>query len=151
MNNMAVAAKKIEREYVCIDAPGARVYARNRAATMEAAVHEPVYVHRGTRETSNPAVRPKIAPAPQVWKKLLCTFGIMAVAAVLLLMLVRYAAITEQYSVINDMKTTIVESQRNLAELKVKLNSAVTLEEARDAALSAGMSYPAADQIVKIK
>ena len=75
----------------------------------------------------------------------------MAVAAVLLLMLVRYAAIAEQYSVVNDMKATIEENQRNLAELKVKLNSAVTLEKARDAALSAGMSYPAADQIVKIE
>ena len=147
---MAVAARKIEREYVYAGAPGARVYSRSRAATMEAAVQAPVYVHRKAKEEPSVSGRRKPVAAPQAGKKLLCTFGVMAAAAVLLLMLVRYAAITEQYSVVNDMKATIEESQRNLAELKVKLNSAVTLEEARDAALSAGMSYPAADQIVKI-
>ena len=76
--------------------------------------------------------------------------AVLAAAAAILLVMVRYSDIAVQYAVVNDYKTTIEENNRTLAELEVRLNSAVSLEEAREAALAAGLGYPAASQIVSI-
>jgi len=69
----------------------------------------------------------------------------------MILILVRYAMISQEYVVVNETKELIEESSREIAALKVQLNTAVCLEEARAAALEAGMGYPTAEQIIRIQ
>ena len=119
---MAVAARKLDNDYV---------YARS--STMREAV-------------AQPAVKPRYSPL----QRLAVTCGILMSAIAILAIMVRYATITEQYAVVNQYKNTIEENKRTLDRLEVRLNSAVNLDEAREAALAAGLGYPAASQIVKI-
>ena len=137
---MAVAARKQETEYVYAGSPAMRVY-----------------THRAPKvEEQQPVQQTQVQPAAQpvhsygLMHKLLTTCAVLAAAAAILLVMLRYADITAQYAIVNDYKTTIEENQRTLAELEVRLNSAVSLEQAREAALAAGLGYPAASQIVRI-
>ena len=95
---------------------------------------------------AQPAVKPRYSPL----QRLAVTCGILMSAIAILAIMVRYATITEQYAVVNQYKNTIEENKRTLDRLEVRLNSAVNLDEAREAALAAGLGYPAASQIVKI-
>ena len=95
---------------------------------------------------AQPAVKPRYSPL----QRLAVTCGILMSAIAILAIMVRYATITEQYAVVNQYKNTIEENKRTLDRLEVRLNSAVNLDEAREAALAAGLGYPAAAQIVKI-
>jgi len=146
---MAVAARSLETEYTG--------YVRTHSATMR------VYTHRAPkpndrREVITPQIAQQANSAPiaradvgaNVLRSLLTTIGVLAAAAAVLLLLVRYAAITEQYAVVNDLKAVIEENERALTELNVELNSAVSLQQAREAALQAGLGYPSAEQIVRI-
>lgn len=74
------------------------------------------------------------------------TCGILMSAIAILAIMVRYATIMEQYAVVNQYKNTIEENKRTLDRLEVRLNSAVNLDEAREAALAAGLGYPAASR-----
>ena len=134
---MAVAARKLHNDYV---------YARS--STMR------VYTHRMPAEADTPqaeaAAQPAVKPRYSPLQRLAVTCGILMSAIAILAIMVRYATITEQYAVVNQYKNTIEENKRTLDRLEVRLNSAVNLDEAREAALAAGLGYPAASQIVKI-
>lgn len=136
---MAVAARKVQNDYVYTHSSTMRVYT-HRTAPAQA--------------QSQPAVQEKVAEKPayelSILKKLAITCGVLVAAITMLLVLMRYAMITEQYAVVNEYKQTIEENQRTLTELEVKLNSAVSLEKAREAALAAGLGYPSVSQIVTI-
>lgn len=140
---MAVAARKIDTEYVYAGSPAMRVYTHRVPRAEEAPV-----VQQQEQAQEQPASKP--AHSYSLIQKLLTTCAILAAAAAILLVMVRYADIAAQYAVVNEHKTTIEENNRTLAELEVRLNSAVSLEEAREAALAAGLGYPAASQIVSI-
>ena len=140
---MAVAARKIDTEYVYAGSPAMRVYTHRVPRAEEAPA-----VQQQEQEQEQPAAKP--AHSYSLIQKLLTTCAILAAAAAILMVMVRYADIAVQYAVVNEHKTTIEENNRTLAELEVRLNSAVSLEEAREAALAAGLGYPAASQIVSI-
>ena len=140
---MAVAARKIDTEYVYAGSPAMRVYTHRVPRAEEAPA-----VQQQEQEQVQPAAKP--AHSYSLIQKLLTTCAILAAAAAILMVMVRYADIAVQYAVVNQHKTTIEENNRTLAELEVRLNSAVSLEEAREAALAAGLGYPAASQIVSI-
>ena len=126
---MAVAARKLDNDYVYARSSTMRVYTHRMPAEADTPQAEAV---------AQPAVKPRYSPLQR-----------LAAIAILAIM-VRYATITEQYAVVNQYKNTIEENKRTLDRLEVRLNSAVNLDEAREAALAAGLGYPAASQIVKI-
>jgi len=138
---MAVAARKIDTEYVYAGSPAMRVYThRAQKAEEQPSVQQQVQTQSVQRPVHSYGII----------QKLLTTCAVLAAAAAILLVMLRYADIAAQYAVVNEYKTTIQENSRTLAELEVRLNSAVSLEEAREAALAAGLGYPAASQIVTI-
>ncbi|MBS5662270.1 MAG: hypothetical protein KHW61_01115 [Clostridium sp.] len=134
---MAVAARKLDNDYVYARSSTMRVYTRRMPAEADTPQAEAV---------AQPAVKPRYSPL----QRLAVTCGILMSAIAILAIMVRYATITEQYAVVNQYKNTIEENKRTLDRLEVRLNSAVNLDEAREAALAAGLGYPAASQIVKI-
>lgn len=134
---MAVAARKLDNDYVYARSSTMRVYTHRMLAEADTPQAEAV---------AQPAVKPRYSPL----QRLAVTCGILMSAIAILAIMVRYATITEQYAVVNQYKNTIEENKRTLDRLEVRLNSAVNLDEAREAALAAGLGYPAASQIVKI-
>lgn len=134
---MAVAARKLDNDYVYARSSTMRVYTHRMHAEADTPQAEAV---------AQPAVKPRYSPL----QRLAVTCGILMSAIAILAIMVRYATITEQYAVVNQYKNTIEENKRTLDRLEVRLNSAVNLDEAREAALAAGLGYPAASQIVKI-
>ena len=82
--------------------------------------------------------------------KLVSVIGVLTIAAILIGLVLRYAAITSAYSKVNAMEAKIEESRRRITELEVQLDEAVTLDEARSTALEEGLNYPNAGQIVKV-
>ena len=134
---MAVAARKLDNDYVYARSSTMRVYTHRMPAEADTPQAEAV---------AQPAVKPRYSPL----QRLAVTRGILMSAIAILAIMVRYATITEQYAVVNQYKNTIEENKRTLDRLEVRLNSAVNLDEAREAALAAGLGYPAASQIVKI-
>lgn len=134
---MAVAARKLDSDYVYARSSTMRVYTHRMPAAAEAPQIE---------AAAQPAARPRHS----LLQRLAVTCGIVASVIAILAIMVRYATITEQYAVVNQYKNTIEENKRTLNRLEVRLNSAVSLDEAREAALAAGLGYPAASQIVKI-
>ena len=134
---MAVAARKLDNDYVYARSSTMRVYTHRMPAEADTPQAEAV---------AQPAVKPRYSPL----QRLAVTSGILMSAIAILAIMVRYATITEQYAVVNQYKNTIEENKRTLDRLEVRLNSAVNLDEAREAALAAGLGYPAASQIVKI-
>lgn len=134
---MAVAARKLDNDYVYARSSTMRVYTHRMPAEADTPQAEAV---------AQPAVKPRYSPL----QRLAVTCGILMSAIAILAIMVRYSTITEQYAVVNQYKNTIEENKRTLDRLEVRLNSAVNLDEAREAALAAGLGYPAASQIVKI-
>lgn len=134
---MAVAARKLDNDYVYARSSTMRVYTHRMPAEADTPQAEAV---------AQPAVKPRYSPL----QRLAVTCGILMSAIAILAIMVRYATITEQYAVVNQYKNTIEENKRTLDRFEVRLNSAVNLDEAREAALAAGLGYPAASQIVKI-
>ena len=134
---MAVAARKLDNDYVYARSSTMRVYTHRMPAEADTPQAEAV---------AQPAVKPRYSPL----QRLAVTCGILMSAIAILAIMVRYATITEQYAVVNQYKNTIEENKRTLDRLEVRLNSAVNLDEAREAAHAAGLGYPAASQIVKI-
>ena len=134
---MAVAARKLDNDYVYARSSTMRVYTHRMPAEADTPQAEAL---------AQPAVKPRYSPL----QRLAVTCGILMSAIAILAIMVRYATITEQYAVVNQYKNTIEENKRTLDRLEVRLNSAVNLDEAREAALAAGLGYPAASQIVKI-
>ena len=153
---MAQTAKKDSYAY----APS-RVYSYSRAATAEALPAEapvPERARPSAPQTPHPAPRTRVKkePSPTAKRKqrflpkLMSFVGIFLAAAVLIFIVVRYSMIAEEYNGINSLKSEMEESRRRIAELQVKLDSAVDMEQARETASLAGFDYPTAEQIVDV-
>lgn len=154
---MASAARKNEYIY----APS-KVYSYSRAATAEALPQQEPQIETETVETPAPAYHPvhntriRREPSHRVQRKRrtlpkLASFaGVIATAAVLVFMVLRYATITSEWSQVNDIQRSITESRRRIAELEVQLDEAISLEDARLSAVEAGLDYPNAEQIVSV-
>lgn len=114
---MAVAARKLDNDYVYARSSTMRVYTHRMPAEADTPQAEAV---------AQPAVKPRYSPL----QRLAVTCGILMSAIAILAIMVRYATITEQYAVVNQYKNTIEENKRTLDRLEVRLNSAVNLDEA---------------------
>lgn len=137
---MAVAARKLDNDYVYAGSPAMRVYTHRTPNVAAQPEHH-------IQAAAQPAIRPRYS----LLQKLAVTCGIIMGAVAILAIMVRYSTITAQYAIVNEYKSTIEENERTLDRLEVKLNSAVSLDEAREAALAAGLGYPSASQIVQIE
>lgn len=113
---MAVAARKLDNDYVYARSSTMRVYTHRMPAEADTPQAEAV---------AQPAVKPRYSPL----QRLAVTCGILMSAIAILAIMVRYATITEQYAVVNQYKNTIEENKRTLDRLEVRLNSAVNLDE----------------------
>ncbi|MEL7609005.1 MAG: hypothetical protein AAGU74_05825 [Bacillota bacterium] len=153
---MAVAAGQANKDYY---APSGYAYT-STAATAAQPAYEPSRPARRPAPAPQPRprqpertpgyrVRPDAQSAISPLRKAAMIFGIMGVSAALLLVLARYARISDEYSVVNDLKSQIAEQDRNIETLNVALEFAMTIQEADAAAKESGMNYPSADQIVK--
>ena len=161
---MAVAARKPESYRS--NASATRVYVDSRVYYSSAAPKlepeerespEEVYVPspaQRTRpaQTTRAAARTKskVSPAAVFFKKAAVLLSICCIAAACIAVLMRYSLIAQEYDAVNGLKSNIEQCKIDLDELKVKLSSAVSIEEARDAADAAGMRYPSAEQIVRV-
>lgn len=154
---MAATAKKGRSAYA-----QSRVYSYSRTATAEKLPYEddesiPAQIPRVERKRhaapqtrimreATPAQKRKQRTLP----KLVSIAGVVMIAAVMILLVLRYAQIATAYSNINSIKDDIEESQRRITELEVQLDEAVSIDEARLAAARSGLNYPTADQIVTV-
>ena len=143
---MAIAARKTESQLRY--APRTRVYVQGAACPAAEPFGEAAPVHSHT--AAKPA-GPRGNLYVDAGRLLFTTMGVLSVAALLIILLVRYAIISQEYAVVNEIRDQIVACNREIDILNVQLNAAVSLEEAREAALEAGMGYPQADQIVRIQ
>ena len=75
-------------------------------------------------------------------------FSSFLVAGMLLFILSGYERISRAYSDINTLNSQIEEVKLHISELNVSIECAVTIEEAEQAALAAGMTYPSQSQIL---
>ena len=75
-------------------------------------------------------------------------FSAFLVAGMLLFILSGYERISRAYSDINTLNSQIEEIKLHISELNVSIECAVTIEEAEQAALAAGMTYPSQSQIL---
>lgn len=155
---MAATANKSKYAY----APS-RVYSYSRAALAEALpAYEPAEnpnpVPPQPEHRAHPGqqtrVRREVAPAAKrkqrFLPKLFSVGAVLITAAMLIYMIVRYAAITAEWANVNELQAQIDESQRRITQLEVHLDEAVDLEDAKKTALEFGLHYPAADQIVDV-
>ncbi len=75
-------------------------------------------------------------------------FSAFLVAGMLIFILSGYERISRAYSDINTLNQEIEEIKLHISELNVSIECAVTIEEAEQAALAAGMTYPSQSQIL---
>lgn len=141
---MAIAARNLQGEYAGM--PATRVYSQTAELLRQRREEEAA---RLERERERRAARRKVAREAAMTR----FFMIMAVgvaAAAMLVVLMRYAKITEEYAAVNALKQNIAQTQLEIQSLHVQLNGAVSLSEAQAAAEEAGLGYPTADQIVTV-
>ena len=141
---MAVAARETESEYAYM--PATRVY--SHAAVLRAVREEKERAEREAVRAERVA-RGRLAREAAA-RRFFMIVTVAVAAASMLLMLIRYSQINNAYAQVNQLKTEIAEINLDIKSLNVELNSAVSLEDARDAALDAGLGYPKADQIVTV-
>ncbi len=141
---MAVAARKLENEYAYM--PATRVY--SKAAALRAQ-REQEKAENDRIERAQRAARAKAA-SKEALRKLSILLAVAVAMASILLMLIRYCNINSEYAAVNILKTNIENVKQEITGLNVQLNSAVSLQEAREAAEKAGLGYPKGNQIVTI-
>ncbi len=166
---MAVAARKTEsvKGYTPKNS-ATRVYVDSRvyqsSALPKYEPEEEAFEFEAEAYPFNPAVKTRPAPkthkAPQAedkpspiklfFKKVGVLATVVFIAAALIGILMRYAEISTEYNKVNALKNDIKQCEIELTELAVKLNSAVCIDDAREAAQEADMGYPGAEQIVKV-
>lgn len=95
----------------------------------------PVPLHLKNRREMNTTERAGI---------LVCTF---LLAGMILFVLTGYERITRAYSAINTLNKDIDDAKLRISELNVAIECAVTIDQAENAALAAGMTYPKESQI----
>ncbi len=146
---MAVTAKKNDiYEY----AP-TRVYSYSRSSTAVAEPQRREHEQSGgnqTKQKQKQKTSAFVKAKPQFKRAVISMSAVAAVAAVVLFVVMRYAAINESYSAINEMKDNITAIEQEIEMLNVKLNTSVSIEAAREAALNAGMGYPTEEQVVSL-
>lgn len=116
------------------------------AYAQEAAAPQP---KRQPQAAPQPKARPKARPELSMGCKwaLLCSLLLLAAAS--LAVVFRYADIASQYAVVNQLKSDIESAELRVKELNVKLECAVGIQDAQDAAVRFGMTYPTASQYVR--
>ncbi len=142
---MAVAAKKLENEFAYM--PATRVY--SNAAALRAR-REAVEAEISRKKKIDRAARAKAA-GREALRKLFMVISAGVAMASILLMLIRYSNINHQYAAVNDLKSDIDTVKLEINALNVQLNSAVSLQEAREAAEGAGLGYPKGEQIITVE
>lgn len=141
---MAVAARKIDEDYAYM--PATRVY--SNAESLRAQREEALEREKRQKRAERAAIARQTRREALNRLFLLVTIGV-TMASVLLILL-RYASINHAYASVNTLRSDIATVKREITGLNVELNSAVSMQEARDAAEEAGLGYPRADQIVKV-
>ena len=142
---MAAAARRVEaeaHEYM----PVTRVYAQPRRSAVQKPYEDPA--QRKLREQE--LAQARAAARVEARKRAFMLLAIAVAATCILMMIVRYCLITQQYAQVNEAKTDIARYKREVQEYNVQLNSVLTLSEAREAAEEAGLGYPSAGQIIEI-
>ena len=142
---MAVAAGKLENEYAYM--PATRVYSKAAAARAKREEEE-AEINREQR--AQRAARAKAA-SREALRKLTMVITVGVAMAAILLTLIRYSNINHQYAAVNTLRNAIDTTKLEINGLNVQLNSAVSLQEAREAAEKAGLGYPKSEQIITIK
>ncbi|MDO5110728.1 MAG: hypothetical protein Q4E65_00320 [Clostridia bacterium] len=141
---MAIAAREIQGEYAYM--PATRVY--SHAAVLRAVREEKARCAREAQRQARAAQNKAAREA--ALRRLFMIVTVAVAAASMLLVLIRYSKINNAYAEVNQLKKDIETTKLEIKSLNVELNSAVSLEEARDAATEAGLGYPKADQIITI-
>lgn len=141
---MAVAARKFEEDYAYM--PATRVY--SNAEVMRAKREEALEREKRQKKAERAAIARQTRR--EALNRLFLLFTIGVTMASVLLILLRYADINNKYASVNALRDEISAVKREINGLNVELNSAVSMQEARDAAEKAGLGYPRADQIVKV-
>lgn len=144
---METAARQ-KVEYVEYDQT-TRVYSYSRAATAETLPYAPVR-ENNTRTRVQQHPTPAKNQRKRTASRALALIATLATAAVLMALMIRYAMIAQSYTEINELTDEIELAKQDIASLNVKLNTAVSIDEARAAATDAGMGYPTAEQIVRV-
>lgn len=76
--------------------------------------------------------------------------SMMIFSGALLAVIFRYYSITREYREVNKLDANIKETRLRISELNIELECAVNIQDAREAALSLGMTYPQSKQYVKV-
>lgn len=142
---MAVAARKSEVEYAYL--PATLVY--SKAAAQRAREEEQAELAR--REQRSQRVSSVRVAGREAMRKLSMMLCVAVAMGAILLVLMRYSGIAEAYGAVNELRDNIEQTRRTITALNVELNSAVSLQEARDAAEEAGLGYPRSDQIITVR
>lgn len=149
---MAVPAKKSETyEY----AP-TRVYSYSRSSVAYAAEPVEKVPERKPRQETKQETRQRVKEntqakaKPQLKRAVLACCSVAFMAAAVLFVITRFAAVNQAYSALNDVKEDIKAAEREIEVLSVQLNNSVDIDAAREAAIKAGMGYPTAEQVVKL-
>ena len=140
-----------------VRAASTRVYAPKLGATAYAyAQPAPAPAPERPKQAPNHTPRPAVKTGPKA-KKTPLTLG-FKVASVLCVLLMGVSALTviagyeniaSEYALVNTLKGDIKDAELRLAELNVDLECAVCIEQAKEAAVRLGMTYPTASQYVR--
>ena len=144
------AAAKRKEAYVEYD-PTTRVYSYSGAAVAEAMPQTAPVRDNTTRTRVEQHPTPVKRGKQRTGRRVLAIFTVLAIGVVVMTLMIRYARIANCYTEINGIKRSITLAQQDIASLNVELNSSVNIDEARAAALAAGMGYPSAEQIVDVE
>lgn len=134
----------MQNEYAYM--PATRVY--SHAAVLRAVRAEKAQAEREAKREAR--AEQNRAAREAALRRFFMIVTVAVAAAAMLLVLIRYSQINNAYAKVNELKAEIESTKLEIKSLNVELNSAVSLEEARDAATEAGLGYPKEDQIIKI-
>jgi len=108
------------------------------------------------QQKEQPKPRPAVKQAPKVKKapltlgfKIASVFCVLLMGVSALAVIAGYENIASEYALVNTLKNDIKSAELRLAELNVDLECTVSIEEAKEAAVRLGMTYPTAAQYVR--
>ncbi len=142
---MAVAARQLENDYAYM--PATRVYSK-AAAVRAKREEEEARQDMQLRAQRKAWVK---AAGRETLRKLSMLLTVGVAMASILFMLARYSQINHAYAEVNQLRNAIDSVKLEINGLNVQLNSAVSLQEAREAAQEAGLGYPKGEQIVTVR
>ncbi len=128
-----------------------RMYSPTKGSSAYAYAQEAVAPE--PKQAPQKAPRPKALPKVRSELSLGCRWALLCsvllLAAASLAVVFRYSDIASQYAVVNQLKSDIESAELRVRELNVKLECAVSIQDAQDAAARFGMTYPTASQYVR--